>query len=44
MHVPAHWTHDEFLNAASSRLDMVPGAKHVFNAHGVEVTTGSHTG
>ena len=35
LHVPAHWTHLEFLNAASHRLNLVPPADRVFSADGV---------
>lgn len=37
LHVPAHWSHLEFLNAASHRLHLVPPASRVFNADGVEI-------
>ena len=37
LHVAAHWSHLEFLNAASNRLQLVPPASRVFNADGVEI-------
>ncbi len=33
--VQHHWSWDEFLCAASDRLEMVPKAKRVFNADGI---------
>jgi len=35
--VQHHWTWDEFLCAASQRLEMVPMASRVFNADGAEI-------
>ncbi|KAG7380959.1 hypothetical protein PHYBOEH_011238 [Phytophthora boehmeriae] len=35
--VQNHWTWDEFLCAASQRLEMVPMASRVFNADGAEI-------
>lgn len=35
--VQHHWSWDEFLCAASQRLEMVPTASRVFNADGAEI-------
>jgi hypothetical protein len=35
--VQHHWSWDEFLHAASQRLEMVPMASRVFNADGAEL-------
>lgn len=37
LYMESDWTYLDFLNAASQRLNMVPAAKRVFNADGVEI-------
>ena len=29
------WSYIDFLNAASSRIDLIPAAKRVFNSNGL---------
>lgn len=37
LHVAAHWDMDDLLNAASQRLNLVPTARRIFNANGLEL-------
>jgi len=37
LYMEPDWSYLDFLNAASQRLNMVPAAKRVFNADGVEI-------